>query len=113
MSRRTVVSLLAGSAILAGSLYAWQREWREYPGWEYSDFAVPDDYKVPAEWVFARLMYPSAPTATFVRGDPRNWAKGNTSWTQDYPRGPAFLDRTSPADARGRSLGGAAGESGR
>ena len=86
MGRRNILYLLAGGAVLVGSLSAWQREFREYPGYEYSDFPLPDDYKVPAEWVFARLMYPSAPTAQFVRGDRREWASGNTSWTQDYPR---------------------------
>ncbi len=104
MGRRNILCLLAGSAILAGSVYAWQREFREYPGYEYSDFALPDDYKVPGEWVFARLMYPSAPTARFVRGDPRNWAQGNTSWTQDYPRADRHfltaLRRLSRVDAR-------------
>jgi hypothetical protein len=104
MSRRTLLYLLAGCVILTGSLYAWQREFREYPGYEYSDFALPADYKVPAEWVFARLMYPSAPTARFVRGDRRNWASGNTSWTQDYPRADRHfltaLRRLTRVDAR-------------
>jgi hypothetical protein len=104
MSRRNILCLLAGGAVLAGSLCAWQHEFREYPGYEYSDFALPDDYRVPAEWVFARLMYPSAPTARFVRGDRRNWAHGNTSWTQDYPRADRHfltaLRRLSRVDAR-------------
>ena len=104
MSRRTIPYLLAGCLILAGSVYAWQREWREYPGVESSDFALPGDYKAPSEWVFARLMYPSAPTARFVRGDPRNWASGNTSWTQDYPRADRHfltaLRRLTRVDAR-------------
>jgi hypothetical protein len=104
MGRRNILCVLAGGAILAGSLYAWQREFREYPGYEYSDFALPGDYKEPGEWVFARLMYPSAPTARFVRGDPRNWAQGNTSWTQDYPRADRHfltaLRRLSRVDAR-------------
>jgi hypothetical protein len=93
-----------GCVILTGSLYAWQREFREYPGYEYSDFALPADYKVPAEWVFARLMYPSTPNARFVRGDRRNWASGNTSWTQDYPRADRHfltaLRRLTRVDAR-------------
>jgi uncharacterized protein DUF4159 len=104
MSRRNILCMLAGGAVFVGSLCAWQREFREYPGYEYSDFALPDDYKVPAEWVFARLMYPSAPTARFVRGNRRNWASGNTSWTQDYPRADRHfltaLRRLSRVDAR-------------
>jgi hypothetical protein len=104
MDRRHILCLLAVGAVLVGSLGAWQREFREYPGYEYSDFALPDDYKVPAEWVFARLMYPSAPTARFVRGDRRNWAQGHTRWTQDYPRADRHfltaLRRLSRVDAR-------------
>jgi len=104
MSRRYILLLLAVGAVFVGSLCAWQREFREYPGYEYSDFALPDDYKVPSEWVFARLMYPSAPSARFVRGDRRNWASGNTSWTQDYPRADRHfltaLRRLTRIDAR-------------
>jgi hypothetical protein len=54
--------------------------------------------------VFARLMYPSTPNARFVRGDRRNWASGNTSWTQDYPRADRHfltaLRRLTRVDAR-------------
>jgi hypothetical protein len=104
MSPRNVLLLLAGVAVCASFLYGWQREFREYPGYEYSDFALPPDYKQPGEFAFARLMYPSAPTARFVRGDPRNWASGNTSWTQDYPRADRHfltaLRRLTRVDAR-------------
>ena len=34
---------------------------REYPGWEYSNFPIPPDYKTPGEWVFARFMYRAVP----------------------------------------------------
>src|SRR5258708_27968658 len=43
--------------MLVVSVYG-QRPFREYPGWEYSDFPVPQDWRVPGEWAFARLMYP-------------------------------------------------------
>src|SRR5712692_279012 len=39
-------------------LGAYQMPFREYPGQEYSNFPLPSDYKQPAEFVFARLMYP-------------------------------------------------------
>lgn len=58
---------------------------REYPGVEYNDFPLPSDAGERTEWVFARLMYPSAPTARFARWG-ADWRKGLTSWTQDYPR---------------------------
>jgi hypothetical protein len=59
------------------------KEWREYPGVEYgeNDVELPADYKVPAEWTFARLMYPEA--GWQHRGD---WQYGYTSWTIDYPK---------------------------
>jgi hypothetical protein len=57
------------------------REWRGYPGVEHDgDANLPPDYKVPAEWTFARLMYPEA--GFQYRGD---WRYGYTSWTIDYP----------------------------
>jgi len=56
----------AGAAILAGlaslgATFAWQMPFREYPGMEYSDFPLPSDARQPAEFVFARLMYPPHP----------------------------------------------------
>lgn len=54
---------------------------REYPGWEYSNFPLPDDYAVPSEWVFARFMYRAVPTR-FGRGP---------NWTIDYPRSDRHL----------------------
>ncbi len=50
---------------------------------------LPPDYQEKTEWAFARLMYPSAPTARFVRRwrmGHQDWRQGETSWTQDYPR---------------------------
>ncbi len=100
--------VLTGGAIfigsLCGSLYAWQREFREYPAIEYNSFALPDDYKQPAEWVFARLMYPPAPTARFDRSGRSGWMNGMSSWTQDYPRADRHfltaLRRLTRVDAR-------------
>ena len=71
-----------------GTLYAFEKPWRTYPAVEYNDFPTPPDYKVPAEWVFARIMYPPGPldgyssTGRFT-GDYR---LGLSLWTQDYPR---------------------------
>jgi hypothetical protein len=80
--------IAAGFALLGaltGAVYAFQRPFREYPGVEYSDFPLPPDAREKTEWVFARLMYPSAPTARFARWG-ADWRRGSTSWTQDYPR---------------------------
>ena len=78
-----------GTAFL-GAVYGVQRPFREYPGIEYNNFPLPADAHEKTEWAFARLMYPSAPGARFVRNYSRygisNWTEGLTSWTQDYPR---------------------------
>jgi len=55
---------------------------REYPGYEYENFPVPDDYKTPGEWTFARFMYRAIPSYYGERG--RNW-------TIDYPRSDRHL----------------------
>jgi len=104
MRRRSLLFLLASGPVFVGSLFAWQREFREYPAIEYNTFALPDDFKQPAEWVFARLMYPPAPTARFDRSGRRGWANGMSSWTQDYPRADRHfltaLRRLTRVDAR-------------
>ena len=78
-----------GGLIGAAALFA-ALPFREYPGIEYNDFPVPPDFQERTEWVFARLMYPPAPTARFDRSGSRNggsgWTLGYSSWTQDYPR---------------------------
>ena len=89
MSFRKASKLLCAGIAFIGVLYAFQRPFREYPGIEYNDFPLPPDYQERTEWVFARLMYPSSPSARFVfyRGYGRSdWREGLTSWTQDYPR---------------------------
>ena len=58
--------VLAGT--LLGALYA-QRPFREYPSVEYGESVpLPRDWHRPAEWVFARLMYPPGPLDGY-RGD--------------------------------------------
>jgi len=81
---RIAIVAAAGLFTLFTTLHA-QKPFREYPAIEYSDFPLPADYEEPSEFVFARLMYPPAPTARFDRSRGR-WYEGNSSWTQDYPR---------------------------
>jgi Domain of unknown function (DUF4159) len=55
------------------------------------DIPLPPDWRQPAEWAFARLMYPPSPYGRFGRGfgnryGGRNWQQGLSIWTQDYPR---------------------------
>jgi hypothetical protein len=72
--------------LLGGLLWA-QMPWRVYPNAEGadSDSPIPDDYQVPGEFVFGRLMYNSG-MGFFGRG------RGN-SWTIDYPRGDRLFAR--------------------
>jgi hypothetical protein len=78
--------------LLLTALCAFQKPFRVYPSLEpYDDVSLPDDYQQPAEWIFARLMYPQHPHARFARwarrfGGAVDWREGGTSWTQDYPR---------------------------
>jgi len=67
-----------------GSALAWQMPWREYPGQD--NIERPPDYKLPAEWVFARLMYPPylGQYGGRFRGRYSDWKHGRSSWTTDY-----------------------------
>ena len=85
--------LAASGLILVATLAAFQMPWRLYRSMEaYDDIPLPADYQAPAEWIFARLMYPQNPIGRgggrgFRRGGNRgDWRQGGTSWTQDYPR---------------------------
>jgi hypothetical protein len=76
-----------GTVAVIGILCA-QRPFYEYPGNEYGNFPLPPDWQNPAEWVFARLMYPPAQFG-YGRGWGRyggDWRQGRSSWTTDYPR---------------------------
>jgi hypothetical protein len=71
-----------------GAIFAFQKPFREYPGWEYEDFPLPPDYQEKTEWAFARLMYPPAMGSGygFYRRRGGDWTQGRSSWTTDYPR---------------------------
>ena len=88
---------LAAGLCLAGLALASPKPFHQYPGVEYFDFELPTDYLDPAEWTFARLMYPSL-------GWGSEWRFGGTSWTIDYPRADrhvaALVRRLSVIDAR-------------
>jgi hypothetical protein len=88
-SRKAVWRAAVGTGVLLTALFA-QRPFREFPGNEYEEFPLPPDYQQPAEWTFARLMYPPASVGRGgfgygyrSRGD---WHFGRSSWTTDYPR---------------------------
>ena len=98
--------LAVGAFALSGCLYAYQRPWRMFESLEaYDDIPIPADGQGPAEFVFARLMYPSLPYAMFEFRGHRDWREGGTSWTEDYPRADRHfvvaLRRLSRINARG------------
>jgi Domain of unknown function (DUF4159) len=84
---RKLVWLGAALAVL-GTLYGFQRPFREYPGVEYrlGTISLPPDWQEHTEWTFARLMYPQAPGGRYRAYSRGLWTEGNTIWTQDYPR---------------------------
>ena len=84
--RRIALASLACTTLVC-SLYAFQQPFRQYPAWEYNDFPLPPDWNEKAEWVFARLMYPTwhIPFDRQFRSF-TDWTRGLTNWTIDYPR---------------------------
>jgi hypothetical protein len=81
------------AAALAITLLTWgvlraqiqlPRPFREYPGYEYNSFPVPEDYMDKHEWTRARLRYRSFIN---VHGIP----DGYNRWTVDYPRSDRHL----------------------
>lgn len=76
-----------GVLLIAATVFA-QRPFRQYQGWEYDDFPLPNDYRVPGEWVFARLMYPSIRFGGRMHS---GWKEGQSDWTIDYPRSDRHL----------------------
>jgi len=90
MFRRSwmLACLILASGLLAATLFAFQRPFREYPGRENPGLPLPPDWQEQTEWVFARLMYPPASFGFGRRGfgGYGNWTQGYSSWTTDYPR---------------------------
>ncbi len=79
---RLALLTVFGLAAVGGVLLA-QKPFREYEGWEYNNFPLPDDYREKAEWTRARLRY----TPVNIHGmfDHIN------RWTVDYPRSDRHL----------------------
>ena len=87
---RAALHLILGSLILAGvaisAVFA-QRAFRQYPSVEYGEsIPIPPDWRQPAEWTFARLMFPPGPLDGYAGRFDGPWQDGLSLWTQDYPR---------------------------
>jgi hypothetical protein len=83
MRLRSLVWLFLGAIAGWGVLRA-QKPFKAYPGVEYDNFTLPDDWQKPAEWTRARLIYPSFFSVPGVRD-------GFHRWTIDYPRSDRHL----------------------
>src|SRR4029077_10601287 len=108
MRLRRFFIVVAGPALLVCTLFA-QRPFREYPAWEYFKFPLPKDWNLPAEWTFARLMYPTTGVRLDWQSEYRrgyDWREGNTNWTIDYPRSDRHLASAVRRVARIHARGG-------
>lgn len=89
--RRAIVCCIFLLAAI-GCLYAAQRNlpspFREYDGVEYGigELPLPPDAGKPAEWTFARLMFPPGPLDGYRGRFDGDWRQGLSLWTQDFPR---------------------------
>ena len=90
--RKALSGAALGLASLA-ALCAFQRPFRQFPGVEYENFEVPNDWNQPAEWTFARLMYPPGPNDGYAGRFDGDWREGLSLWTQDYPRADRHFSR--------------------
>ena len=86
--RNLVFTAASLSTVYLGSLYAFQRPFREYPGVEYRlhEIPLPGDWQEKTEWAFARLMYPPGFNDGYRGRFDSDWHDGLSLWTQDYPR---------------------------
>lgn len=69
-----------------GTVYAFQKPFRQYPGVEYYRFETPPDANEKTEFAFARLMFPGGWNDGYRGRFDGDWRQGFTLWTQDYPR---------------------------
>src|ERR1700754_1020432 len=102
---RTLVVAFAMALLFVPAVPYAQKAFRVYYGLEGDDYLaeLPDDFEMPAEFVIARLMFPSngIGPGSWSGGD---WRQGGTSWAVDYPRADrrlaAILRRLTRIDVR-------------
>jgi hypothetical protein len=78
--------VLACILALVGSLFAFQRPFREYPGVEYEGMQPPPDWNEKTEFAFARMMFPGGANDGYRGRFDGDFHQGLSLWTQDYPR---------------------------
>ena len=89
---RQIVSAAIATVVglcLVGLALAGPRPFRALPGVEHDgNEDLPADYMNPAEWTFARLMYPTCHSYQMrgcYRGEGDDWKLGMSNWTIDFP----------------------------
>ena len=85
MMGRNAVVFCACALACIGTLFAFQRPFRQYPAVEHNDLPLPPDWKEKTEWVFARLMFPGGWNDGYRGRYDGDWRQGLSLWTQDYP----------------------------
>jgi hypothetical protein len=77
-----------GACALAflGTLYAFQKPFRQYEGVEYPTFETPPDAQEKTEFQFGRLMFPGGWNDGYRGRFDGDYRLGLSLWTQDYPR---------------------------
>ena len=85
---RAVLGVVLLATLCIGTLYAFQRPFREYPGVEYqlSEIPLPSDWQDKTEWAFVRLMFPPGWNDGYRGRFDGDYHQGLSLWTQDYPR---------------------------
>ena len=84
ISRTAWITL--GALACLGTLYAFQKPFRQYPGVEYYRFETPPDANEKTEFAFARMMFPPGWNDGYKGRFDGDWRLGLSLWTQDYPR---------------------------
>src|SRR5579884_770238 len=87
---KLAICLPGCALVFFGTLYAFQKPFKEFSGTEYraGSIPLPEGWNEKTEFAFARLMFPGGPldgyqmTGRFT-GD---YHYGLSLWTQDYPR---------------------------
>ena len=86
---KIAVSLLACALLFLGTIYAFQRPFKEYSGTEYriGEIPLPPDYTDKTDFTFARLMFPGGgPMDGYYPRFQGDYHHGLSLWTQDFPR---------------------------
>ncbi|MGA2713891.1 MAG: DUF4159 domain-containing protein [Bryobacteraceae bacterium] len=86
MNFRTALLVSACALACLGTLCAFQKPFRQYPGVEYRHFETPADYQEKTEFAFARLMFPGGWNDGYRGRFDGDFRLGLSLWTQDYPR---------------------------